>query len=304
MKVNENFKSQHLRYLKSYLPEEITKSAEFQNAVLANLDNLTELGTSDVCTNRQKALGLSLDARDLAERILKLSDGTEFIAGARFKNLDIHFPFVEINLSSAATTSQIKEISSLVQSEFKNLHPKGLKFKDRPNLHQSYEKWSHTVFGNIEKHESFTSPLGIDFSFTQNLEWHPQYVHEYKERLSEKTELSGFVRIGDLDEFQEAAADEALLVANDTEGFAGVIAGINSPIYGLPAIYMIESYLSKRWVGKKIAPIAHATFLNEMAKRYNYVWGTIYDKNVSSLNTALRIGRRIIETEYFVRFDN
>ncbi len=40
MKVNENFKSQHLSYLKSYLPEEITKSAEFQRAVLADLEEL------------------------------------------------------------------------------------------------------------------------------------------------------------------------------------------------------------------------------------------------------------------------
>lgn len=67
---------------------------------------------------------------------------------------------------------------------------------------------------------------------------------------------------------------------------------------------MIESYLSKRWIGKKIAPIAHAVFSNEMSKRFEFVWGTIYDKNLSSLNTALRIGRQVIETEYFVRFDS
>ena len=66
---------------------------------------------------------------------------------------------------------------------------------------------------------------------------------------------------------------------------------------------MIESYLSKRWTGKKLAPIAHAIFLEEMKKRFNYVWGTIYDQNTSSLKTALRTGRRIIETEYFFRFD-
>lgn len=123
---------------------------------------------------------------------------------------------------------------------------------------------------------------------------------EYQERLTEKPELNGFVRIGELDEFQEAAADQALLIATDADGFSGVIAGIKSPLYGLPSIYMVESYLSKRWIGKKAAPAAHTVFLNEIANRYNYVWGTIYDKNVSSLNTALRIGRRIIETEYFV----
>jgi hypothetical protein len=142
----------------------------------------------------------------------------------------------------------------------------------------------------------------MNISFANNLDWHPQYVIEYQDRIAENKELNGFVRIGQLDEFQDSASDQALLVVSDEDGFCGVVAGIKSPVYGLSAIYLIESYLSKRCTGKKLEPTVHGIFLNEMSKRFNYVWGTIYDQNTSSMKTALRIGRHIIETEYFVRF--
>ena len=304
MQVSEQFKDQYQNYLKSYLPEEIIRHSDFKASILTGLDELIELSETKVCEARKNGLGLSCDSRDLAERTLKLENGSEFIAGARFKNLNVEFPFVEVQLCSPISKEQIEEISAAVQTEFKNLRPLGFKFKDKPNAHPSFEKWSHTVFGRITKQAPLSLPNGMSLSFSSRLDWHEQYIAEYQERLAEKKELDGFVRIGQLDEFKESADDHALLLVSDVDGFCGVIAGIKSPIYGLPAIYMIESYLSKRWVGKKIAPVAHAFFLNEIAKRCDYVWGTIYDKNLSSLNTALRTGRRVIETEYFVRFDN
>ena len=196
----------------------------------------------------------------------------------------------------------LKEMEMLVRSEFKNIRPKGLKFKDLPNAYPSYEKWSHIVFGSIKKSNDVSAHPEIQTVFSHKLDWHSQYVTEYRERLIEKNELNGFVRIGQLDEFEDSIRDDALLVLSDREGFCGVIAGIKSPIYGLPAIYMIESFLSQRWTGKKIAPLAHAQFLNAISNRFEYVWGSIYDKNLSSLKTANRIGRKIIETEYFVPF--
>ncbi len=289
--------------MNSYLPQEIAQNSNFQSAVDAHLDGLAELSTPAVGEARKKRLALSCEPREVAERVLKLRNGNEFIAGIRFKNLNRDFPFVEINFGSELTSEVISEMKEIVKYEFKNLNPKGLKFKDKPNAHPNFEMWSHTVFGTIENREDLIVPSEMNWFFTSSLEWYPQYLAEYQERLIEKKELDGFVRIGQLDEFQESAADQALLVASDAKGFCGVIAGIMSPLYGLPAIYVIESYLSKRWVGKKIAPVAHCIFLNEMVKRFEYVWGTIYDKNLSSLNTAHRIGRKIIETEYFLRFD-
>ncbi len=285
------------------MPSEITQNPEFRKSTADSIDSLIELSDLEVCLARKNGLGLAIDAAELSERILSLANGSEFIAGVRYKNLDISFPFVEVHLGFDPTNDDIKELSHIIKREFESINPKGFKFKTRPDAYSNLDKWSHTVFGKIAKQESSLVPFEIKFSFSQNLDWHQQYVAEYQERLAEKKELDGFVRIGQLDEFQEAAAaDNALLIANDANGFCGVIAGIKSPIYGLPAIYMIESYLSKRWTGKKIAPMAHGIFLNEMANRFKYVWGTIYDKKLSSLNTAMRIGRRIIETEYFVRF--
>lgn len=307
MTITNQFKKQQIDYLKSYLPQEISQNLEFYLAVLASIDGFVELSSHNVCESRKMRLKLSCEASDLAERTLTLTNGNEFIAGARFKNLDIDYPFVEIQLGVEKSIDVIHELSEIVQDEFKNLRPKGLKFKEKPiidrNLNQYLEKWSHTVFGKFNKQQNLDIPLDLKFCATQNLEWYSQYLAEYHERLAEKKELNGFVLPGPLNDFEDAVTDQALMVANDTKGFCGVVAGVSSPIYGLPAIYMIESYLSKRWVGKKLAPVVHSLFQNEMSKRFDYVWGTIYDQNLSSLKTALRTGRQIIETEYFYRFD-
>ena len=116
MKVSNKFKTQYLDYLKSYLPEIISKCDQFESAVFSEIDSLIELSSLKVCEARKKALALDCEASDLAERTLSLSNGEEFIAGARFKNI----------------------------------RPKGLKFKDLPNAYPSYEKWSHLVFGSLE----------------------------------------------------------------------------------------------------------------------------------------------------------
>lgn len=307
MTITNQFKKQQLDYLKSYLPQEISQNLEFYPAVLASIDGFIKLSSPNVCESRKMRLGLSCDSSVLAERTLTLANGNEFIAGARFKNLDIDYPFVEIQLGVEKSIDVIHELSEIVQYEFKNLHPKGLKFKDKPiidrNLNQYLEKWSHTVFGKVNKQQNLDCLFDINFCFTQNLEWYSQYLAEYQDRLAEKKELSGFVLPNPLSDFEDAVSDQALMVVNDTKGFCGVVAGVSCPIYGLPSIYMIESYLSKRWVGKNFAQVAHSFFQNEMSKRLDYVWGTIYDQNLSSLKTAIRTGRQIIETEYFYRFD-
>jgi hypothetical protein len=299
LKVSDRFKHQYKKYTRSYLPSEITQNNRFESGIDDIFFDLSELATQDVCLARKKALGVDCQTSDLAERVLRLSNGDEIIAGARFKNLDVSFPFVEICKTSEAKSEMLAELQKLVALEFRNIRPKGFKFRDRPGLDLSLEKWSHTVFGKIESKIAMPDLPDINAFFSKSLNWHSKYCEEYRERLNEKKELNGFVRIGELDEFEEAASNDSLLVLTDDHIFAGVIAGTDCPIYGLSAIYMIESYLSKRWVGKRIAPLAHSIFFNGLASRYQYVWGTIYDQNLSSLNTALRTGRKVIETEYF-----
>lgn len=105
-------------------------SADFQTAVFANLDDLVELSTTDVCEARKKGLGLSCSAADLAERSLQLAEWTEFLAGARFKNL----------------------------------RPMGLKFKDRPSIHPNFEKWAHTYLATWKTRGS-ADPVWIKIFF-------------------------------------------------------------------------------------------------------------------------------------------
>jgi hypothetical protein len=302
MNITDELKISYEAHLKSYLPEIIVQNENFKSSISESFEELAELSKSEVCKARKKALNLDCDEKYLAERCLKLSDGTQIVAGARFKNLDKDFPFVTIHQSGILSTDIVAEIKTKILNEFSEIQPKGFLFKDRPNLNGPFEKWSHTVLGKIENNNLKTEVLGLNFNMSLSLDWHGQYVEEYKERLNEKPELLGYVRIGDLNEFEEAVAEKALLLITDNLGFCGVVAGIKSSLYGLSSIYMIENYLSKRWTGKKASSVAQRYFLNNMHPNFKYVWGTIYDKNQSSLNSALRLGRKIVETEYFFRF--
>jgi hypothetical protein len=67
---------------------------------ISSIDDLVELSSLKVCEARKKGLGLSCKPLDLTERTLKLANGNEFIAGARFKNLNVDFPFIEIQIGS------------------------------------------------------------------------------------------------------------------------------------------------------------------------------------------------------------
>lgn len=299
MKISNQFKSNYIEYLKSYLPGLICANEFFERAIEDNFQDIADLATEKVCLARKNGMNLPYEPADLAERVLQLESGHEILAGVRFKNLDVDFPFIEIYKTFSITAEMLIEIQQLIQLEFKNIKPKGFKFRDKPDLSINTEKWSHTVFGTIKTTDKITVE-GIRFEWVQDLSWHDLYMKEYRQRLVEKQELDGFVRIGQRDDFEEAAANKSLLLLRDDKGFAGVFAGTDTSIYGLSAIYMIESYLSKRRVGQKIASLAHKNFLNQMSARYKYVWGTIYDKNNSSLKTALSVGRQIIETEYFV----
>ena len=187
LKVSEQFKNQHVESLKSYLPREVGQHPDFQNFVLANINGLVELSSLEVCESRRNRLHLSCEPRDLAERTLTLANGDQFIAGARFKNLDIDFPFIEVLFGTAVQPEQLDEVSKIVRREFKNLSPLGFKFKDRPDIHSDLERWSHTVFGEIKSQPNHDSPLALRFSFDQTIDWYPQYVSEYRELLADKT---------------------------------------------------------------------------------------------------------------------
>lgn len=301
MIISKSFNEAYLSHLRSYLPSMISHAPDFESGARILLDDLVELATDEVCQLRKSKLNLSCEASALAERVLTLRDGREFIAGIRFKNLDTAVPFVSIQQSFELTSKLITEMSQIVKKEFQFFNPLGLKFKEGPNKYQELTRWNHVLYGKVSIKPLNEVP-GVTFSIAKDQQWHEKYAEEYRARLEEKTELKGFIDVTTQESFAEALECGTLLIATDSEGLAGLVCGKDEPYYGVEAILITESFLTKRWVGKGIAPIMHQHLLNQLVTRYQNVWGTIYDKNLSSLGTAQRVGRVIIETEYFFEF--
>lgn len=90
------------------------------------------------------------------------------------------------------------------------------------------------------------------------------------------------------------------MALRDDDGFAGLAAATISPLFGRRALCMLDVFLSERWRGKGLAPAVQSTFLAGQRSGADTVWGHIHARNIPSLRTAQKLGRRPVQQEYFV----
>jgi hypothetical protein len=281
------------------LPEIIVQNVGFEQSIRDKLNGLSGLASDEICITRKVALGLTCDPKQLAERIVQVDSNTSVIAGARFKSLNANFPFIEVQKNCPLFEIDLEKLTGALKREFAEIKPLGFLILDKPNLTDRAGRWGHTVFGPISENETAGFIDGLTPDWIKEIDFFEEYQKAYIDRLTDKSELMGFVRVADLQELQESVAKGLLLKVLDRGALAGVFAGLPEPIYGLNAIYMIESFLLNSYVGKGFALPIHQYYLSHLAGRFGYVWGTIYNKNTTSMKTALRLGRKVIESEYF-----
>ena len=126
------------------------------------------------------------------------------------------------------------------------------------------------------------------------------YQHEHQAWRSETPALASFVSESDLDGLQEAADQGLLMSLRDNHGFAGLAAATVAPLFGRRAVCMLDVFLTERLRGKGLAPAMQSTFLTGQRSGADTVWGHIHARNIPSLRTAQKLGRRPVQQEYFV----
>lgn len=293
------------RPLLSYLPPPVLSGGNIQGAVFEKLKGLDELASPATAEKRARRFKLEVNDSVFQERLFRLQDGKLIVAGLRFRKLDPAFPFLHVTANFTVTASEWPEILGSLRAAFPAVPLRGITFRQGPDSFGLFHrKWSHTVFGRTDVATEEFPDSEVKTDWDRQVRFYDLYKREYQNLLNESPERNAYLRFEDEADLQAAAADGLLCSLTDRAGWGGVIAGREHRFYGWSCLYIFEIFLVERLRGRRLAGLLQRFFLRSLSSRYSHVIGHIDDSNRSSLNTALSAGRRIVETEYFVPFEN
>lgn len=282
-----------------FLPGEIASSKNFTQAVISTINRRDELAKPEACQRRIDGLGLKINFQNIAERKI-LTEKGPVIAGVRYKGLDIRFPFIDFLCSFRVQSDRDIKILSRIASEFPEIDPKGFTFHEAPDLQFVAQKWKCYLWGKTDTGLNLSLPSHLNLIAQTDADFYETYHDEYLNWMRSHPDLKGYVRIEKKEDLVAAARSGLLFSLSDQHGWAGLIAGTMTDFMGTPAVYIFELFLSERMRGRHVAAHMQFRFLEAVKGRIPWVWGHIHSENLPSLKTAQSLGRKVIQTEYFV----
>jgi hypothetical protein len=254
-----------------------------------------------VVVERIKKLGVTLPPDQMTERLLFNDGKRAVVSGLRFRNLDLRFPFVALKanfrINDPETTRVLK---TLVMKSYGDADPQGFTLSEQPGLDIGQtESWSVVIGGPTET-QVIDVPNRLEFRWESSPEnFFADLEREHKAWAHENPLLARFVRIESFRDLETSGSKGLMLSIYDEQGWAGVIAGKRSPLFGLEALYMIELFLTKRLRGRGLAKVVESQYLLKLKSEFEIVWGHIHRANEASMKTALSLGRVPLQQEYF-----
>jgi ribosomal-protein-alanine N-acetyltransferase len=249
--------------------------------------------------------------QDYGERIFRVGDQGLVLAGIRWVGGKSEMPFVNIwpnfPLNSA---SDIDSLIALALTEFQVFSPKDISIWVNPEsalvgeLQNIAVPVRRYIFGRVQEIQKAKHPARYEElalvtpSKDEYFDW---YLESYREFHATEPALRDWVPVNDKEEMEESRRRGLLFVVYVNGERAGLIAGQSRPILGLEALHFIEILLTKPFKGKGLASVAQRKYIDRLANNYEVVWGAIEAKNITSNKTAIKVGRRSIREEFFVR---
>ena len=272
-------------------------------AITEEMKSLEELAMPDVALKRHEFFSVPHAApEDYYERVIEIepSSGQYFIAGIRFRNLELNRPFITIMPSfSELDEGLILKLSRKIKSEFKVFNPESFHFTMPEDVTCNAKALKIDRFTVVESIENLDlSSANLKLTPLKSIEFYNEYVEEYEHLYRTSTHLRSEVRIEDLASLNEAG-QLGLMYKLEIDGeVGGLIAGFIQNYYGQEAVCILEEIIFAKHRGKGLGVFLQKSFAKEMQPRFNVLWGQISELNKASLKTAQRVGRKITEVEY------
>lgn len=280
----------------------------FDAAVASGLDELEEflsLNAPDVMAKRAAYFSVpGTVPLDYSEKFYLLSDGRVVLAGIRHLSGDAGRPFVHFVLPFTPLRKDLAVLRDFATTAFSKFSPKQFSFSQRPGDFSQASR-CHVV-GRIQEirgRPAFDSIPGLSFRpfrFESDLEW---YRSAYEEFHASLPHLKEWVPLTDEEELRRSEEDGLIFVVEIAGRLAGLIAAEKRGLLGASGAYMNELLLVPPFKGRGFAPAIQRKFIDEFLTDVELIWGTIDSRNLSSMRTALRVGRKVIRSEYFLTCD-
>lgn len=243
-------------------------------------------------------------------RELTLPFGVSLLAGVHFRGQSTGFPFVGVFAQSRwLTTHEVAMAHEALIREFSVFSPRATWWwspmgKDPPKLVAATPD-QFLVAGSLEEiRTTCAPPLPSHWSVRQlgfSEEIGAAFANMYQAFNSAVPELAEAVPPAPLAALEDCAKADGLYGCFAGSDLAGVVAARPDTQYCVDAWLMWDIVLARQHCGKGLAPVLQRAVLDRLdATRAPLVVGTIDARNLPSLRTALRVGRRIVGTWTFI----
>lgn len=299
--LSKSFSDPVLEYLPDLFDRQEIFDSEYED-----VESLAQLANLEVVKERIDRLGVRLSPVEMTERIL-YNDGTKVVlAGLRFRNLDLQFPFVALKLNFRVNDeSTIQLLRKLVRANFEESVPRGFTIWEKPaqNLLQT-ETWSYIVAGPTAAIEPQDLPQGVELTNANSAAvFYDAYAAEYEAFRETHPKLAPFVQVESQADLDASGAKGLMTSISDAQGWAGLVVAKSSPLFGKKGLSMLDILVSKRLRGEGLGRKIQSHFVANLRDQFELVWGYIHSENIPSLRTAQSLGRTIIQQEYFFSLD-
>lgn len=295
--------------LNSLHPIDTDKAIE---SLVEEVNDLISLNENDVKTSRAEYFKIpGTTPEDYSERLFEVGSKKAALAGIRHLSGDVKRPFVAIQTNyQVQTLDDLMPLAKIVRQEFSTFKPMDLNFWVNPqseistDLHRTLSPSQMYVASRLNNIGlSFKNPSSIKLTPIKDDSYREWYKEQYREFHADHPNLAPWVPINDVEEMLDAINDGLLFFASINGERIGMIGGKSESLLGEPAVYMLELLIPRPHKGKGLASMMQRQFLHELDGKFDLVWGTIDAKNLPSMKTALRVGRKIVRNEYFVPLD-
>ncbi|MEO8181342.1 MAG: GNAT family protein [Deltaproteobacteria bacterium] len=130
------------------------------------------------------------------------------------------------------------------------------------------------------------------------------FVDLYRSFHDARPELAEAVRPSPLAALEDCAKADGLYACFAGTEIVGVVAAKPVAQYAVDAWLMWDIVLARQYCGQGLAPLLQRAVLDRLdITRVPLVVGTIDARNLPSLRTALRVGRQVVGTWFFIQRD-
>lgn len=201
------------------------------------------------------------------------------------------------------------EFLKSIYGKYKNFNPVFLRFfefseKDADNKFITEDNF---VIGHVKSIQKNRKPLKYNEVSLEKMNDLSFYDKYFEEHILAKTEITMFEneRTETKEDFEFYQKNGVVYKVITDNKYAGIYTIIKSQMNYLSGYHVIEQFLFKEFRGRNLAAAVQRKAIDSIdAEEDEFIFGTIYPHNKTSLKTALKCGRYVAGSYFTINFNS